>query len=200
MQCLHCGNQFSDNMPSCPNCGAPVSTPYMQGQPYGNQAFGQQAQPYGNQTFGQQAQPYGNQVYGQQAQPYGYGAPMSKKEFSKHPNIKKCSGNIKGSAIALYVCAGITMAAGLFMDNYLSILDVMIIVGLALGIHLAQSRACSIILCAYSIFNVIIMIASTGKPGGWLIVIAAVDAIIYTFRFQKAWKEYQQTGIVPMVK
>lgn len=132
----------------------------------------------------------------------GYGVPqnLTKKEFLHHPNLKKCSGNIKASAIILYVCAAFSLAVGFFMSNYAVLVDVLIIVGLALGIQLAQSRVCAILICIYAAFNVIYMTISSGHASGYLILIVAIDAIIATFQFQKAWKNYQKTGVLPPAK
>lgn len=184
MQCLHCQTQFPDNMSVCPNCGAPAGNPAPQGQPFNGQMPNQ---------------PFNGQMPNQQfnGQPYGSGPKLSKKEFLKHPNLKKVAGNIKGSAITLYVCAAISLVVALIGNNLSSLLDVFIILGLALGIQLAQSRACAIIVCVYSVFNIVIMFISSGTFGGWLILLAAIYAIIATSKFQKAWKEYQQTGILP---
>lgn len=127
----------------------------------------------------------------------GYQQPLSKKQFLKHANLKKCRTNINSSAIILYICAGITLAISILGGVYSSIIDILILVGLGLGIQLAQSRVCAIIACVYAAFNVLYMLVSTGAPGGYLILIAAIYAIIATFGFQKSWKEYQQTGILP---
>ena len=78
--------------------------------------------------------------------------------------------------------------------NIAGLVDVMIVVGLGLGIHLAKSRACAVIITAYSIFNFIYMILLAGMPGGWLIIVCGVYSIIYTFKYQNAWNKYQQTG------
>lgn len=132
-----------------------------------------------------------------QGQPYGYARPLSKKEFLKHPNLTKCYKNIKESAIILYVCAVLSLAIGFFTGNYSVIIDVILIIGLALGIHLAQSRACAVCICVYSVINVIVTTIENGRLGGYLILIAAIYAIKATFQFQKAWKNYQQTGQIP---
>ncbi len=186
MQCSNCGTQYPDDASNCPNCGAPAVVPFQQGQ-----AFAQ------NQTY-QQGQAFAqNQTY-QQGQSFAQ-APLSKKEFLHHPNLKKCASNIKVSAIILYVCAAISSIA-LIGGNLSSLIDIALIAGLALGIHLAQSRVCAILICIYSVFNMVISLIAYGTPSGWLILAAAIDAIIVTFQFQKAWKEYQQTGILPAAK
>ena len=120
---------------------------------------------------------------------------MTKKDFLKQPECKKCAGNITGSAITLYICAGLTLVLNVIAGNILALLDILLIVGLALGIHLAQSRVCAILVLAYAIYNTVYMIITTGKVGGYLIIIAAVYAVMATFQFQKAWKNYQQNGM-----
>lgn len=165
MQCLQCGTQIPDGMPTCPNCGAPLNN-----QPAGG------------------------------GQPYGFSQKLTKKEFLHHPNLKKIRSNINSSAIILYVAAVLTSVLGLVDGNYFILIDIALLVGLGLGIHLAQSRVCAIIACVYSAFNVIITVVTTGSVGGWLVLVAAIYAIIATFQFQKAWKEYQQTGILPAAK
>ena len=203
MQCLHCGNQFLDGLQTCPNCGAPASN--MQAQnPYGQPNQNPYGQPYQN-PYGQPNQnPYGQPNQFNQGQFYGqpYGQKMTKKEFLKHPNLKKCKGNINASAILLYFCAGITMIATVLLTLTVAsglgtIIDVLLLVGMGLGIQLAQSRACSIVVFIYSIINFIYGVIMTGRATGWLIVVAGICAIIYTFKFQKAWKEYEQTGMIP---
>lgn len=128
------------------------------------------------------------------------GAKLSKKEFYKHPNLANYRKGIRGSAIILYVCAAITLLAGLATYNLFSIIDVVVIVGLALNIQFNQSRAAAVILCIYSLINVIVALLTTGSIGGWLIIIAAIIATIYTFCFKTLWKEYQKTGLIPAGK
>lgn len=196
MQCLHCGNQFLDGLQTCPNCGAPASN--MQAQ----NTYGQPNQnPYGQPN----QNPYGQPNQFNQGQFYGqpYGQKMTKKEFLKHPNLKKCKSNINASAILLYFCAGITLIMTVLATlmtvsgGFSTIIDVLLLVGMGLGIQLAQSRACSIIIFVYSIINFIYGVIMTGRVTGWLIIVAGICAIIYTFKFQKAWKEYEQTGMIP---
>lgn len=173
MKCVQCGTEFADGMSNCPTCGAPAAL----GQP------------------GMQGQPYGGGM--------GYASPnMTKKEFLNHPNLKKTKSGISSAAILAYICGVITFAASFLLTDagMFAIVDLIILVGLGLGIHLAQSRVCSIILLLYSIFSVVSGLIANGTPSGYLILIAAIDAVIATFRFQKAWKNYQSTGILPEPK
>lgn len=131
---------------------------------------------------------------------YGFAQPSvtapkvaTKKEFLKLPENKKIRSEINGSAIVAYVCAGVTLLAGILTGGFPYVLiDVAILVGLGLGIMLAQNRACAVILFAYALLNMIVGIAQNGTPSGYLVVIAGVLAIIYTFKAEKLWKQYQQ--------
>ena len=120
----------------------------------------------------------------------------TRQEFLKLPENRQLHSQIRTAAIICYACAGITLALGLAMDLFPFVLiDVAILVGMGLGIHLAQSRACAIILLCYSLFNLIIGFVESGKPNGVLLVLAGVMAVIYTFKAEKAWKEYRQGGV-----
>lgn len=125
---------------------------------------------------------------------------LSKKEFLKLPNMKSCKSNLTGSAVILYICGALSLTVGMLGGNPFVIVDVLIIIGMGLGIQLGQSRACAIIVCVYAAFNTIVMLLNTGRISGYLILIAAIYAIMATFRFQKVWKDYQTTGILPAAR
>ena len=77
--------------------------------------------------------------------------------------------------------------------NYNVIYDAVFLIVISLLIHLLQSRVAAIILGAYAVFNVAVLFYMTGKPGGIIVLAIAVYAIIYTFKFQKAWHEYKNS-------
>lgn len=116
----------------------------------------------------------------------------TKKEFQDLPDNKKIKNQIRSSGIISYICAGITLLAGIVSGNYWMILDAVILVVLGLLIHLKQSKICAILLLAYSIISVIISLVTTGTPSGYLIIIAGIFAVISTFKLDKAWKAYQE--------
>lgn len=123
---------------------------------------------------------------------------MTKEEFYKHPVMKRTSGNIKASAIVLYVCGGMTLMVDVLLwGNFFSLINVLIVIGTALGIHLAKSRVCAAVVLSYSILNIIIAFYMNGSMGGYLLVLAGVYALFETCKFQKAWKQYLQKGTYP---
>ena len=127
-------------------------------------------------------------------------APMTKDQFYKHPNIAPVRSQISGAGILCYVVAGISLVASVLMSGFWGIFDVMfdvlLVVGLGLGIQLGRSRACAIVLTVYGVLNMIIMTISRETLSGWWILLAGIYAIIYTFKYQGAWAEYLKTGIV----
>lgn len=122
-------------------------------------------------------------------------ARMSKKEFYKHPSMKKIRGNINACSIITYLCAALTFVVNVLLtENLAGIVDVLLLFGMGLGIQLAKSRVCSVILLVYAGINTIYMVITAGRLGGYLILICGIYAVMETFKFQKAWSEYEKTG------
>lgn len=174
MICEKCGQWIEDGSKACSSCGAPVNV--------------QNAQSANGTAGGQQSADAGsfNANYAGAGQPNP--PVMTKKEFYKHPNIASLRSQIRGAGIACYIFGGLSLIFAF------SIVDALLLVGLGLGIHLGRSRACAIILTVYGAFNLIYVLLAEGTVSGWLIPLAGVYAIIYTFKYQSAWTEYQKTG------
>lgn len=173
--CPTCNQPCEDNEVFCGNCGTNLLAGSAPQAPYQSPVQGGYAP---------------NGVYA----PYN-AAPRAatKKEFLNLPENKKIKSEINGAAIICYICAGITLIAGIASGSFpLILIDVAVLLGLGLGIHLAQSRVCAIILLAYAAYSTIIVLVQTGRLTGWLVVIAAVIAVMYTFKAEKLWKQYQQ--------
>ena len=167
-QCTNCGNYSADTAAFCESCGAALPA----------DGYTQVAYPG---------------AYYQQPQ-----APLvtDKKAFLALPENAKMKREINTAAILCYVCAGITCVLMVLMaKNYFSLVDVALLLGLGLGVHLLQSRVCAVLLCVYAVGNTVLALATTGTPGGWLAIVAGVCAVIYTFKLDKAWKTYQQHGL-----
>lgn len=123
---------------------------------------------------------------------------MTKKEFSKLPAMKSCKSNINVCGILLYVFGGINIALAVGMGTVP--IDGIILILLGLGIHLGKSRVCALLCAAFSIFNVIYMLYTTGKAAGVWIVLIGIDAVIYTFKYHSAWNKYKKEGTLPVEK
>lgn len=128
-------------------------------------------------------------------QPYETSEPIipkaaTRKEFLHLPENKKLRKNINAAGIICYVCAGITLLATLAAGNLFGLLDVLILLGMGLGIHLKQSMACAIILTVYAAISFLLSIAA-GSAGGWLVLLAGIFGIVYIASLNKAWKAYQ---------
>ena len=111
---------------------------------------------------------------------------MTRLEYLKSPEMALIRKNINSCAIMGYVVAALSFGINYFMYQSLSgIFDAILIVVCSLLIQLLQSRVAAIVLM------VILVLVQTGRLGGWWIAVVGVYAIIYTFKFQKAWKAYK---------
>lgn len=176
MICQSCGSENVEGAKFCGRCGAAMQQVQYANTPYVNYSPGGMPM---NQGM------------------YSAGPVMNKKQFSKHPYLNNITKGIRSAAILMYATAAITFAVTVVLGgNVFAIIDVILIVGLGMGIQLAQSRACAVVTGIYSMINLIMTIVLLGKPGGWFVVVSGIFAIVYTFKFQRMWEEYQRTGIV----
>ena len=111
---------------------------------------------------------------------------MDKKEYFKNHAPESFYKTIKVCAIISYVLVGINVLS--LIINPWGILDVALMLGLTLGVHLKKVKGCAIALLVYSIFNFVVGLVAAGTPAGtgWLVI-----SIIYLVQFSKAEKEYK---------
>lgn len=127
---------------------------------------------------------------------YRFGYPgetfMTRSEFLKTKEMKKVRANINACACLGYALAiGSVIVNVIQSGNYVVIFDALFIIAMSLLIHLLQSRVAAILLGVYSVINVGVMYYMNGKPGGIIVLAVAIYAMIYTFKFQKAWHEFK---------
>lgn len=183
MICKSCGRANEQGARFCKSCGAPLEEGADVQQ---NNKAGYQQNNMGYQQY-QTYDMSGNMNYGTTR--------MTKEEFNQCANIKPITKNITVAAIMTYVVGVISLITNVILGgNIFGLLDVIIVIGLGVGIHMAKSRACAVVLLVYSVFNMIYMLLLAGMPGGWLILVCGIYATIYTFKYQNAWQRYQQTG------
>ena len=125
---------------------------------------------------------------------------MTRNQFLKTEEMKPIKKQIISCAVICYVLAVISIAANYFLNGELNLLDPIILVVFGLLIQLLQSRVAAILLTVYAVCNVVYMTISMGQPAGWWVLIVAVYALIYTFKFQKAWKEYKKSPEAQIVE
>ena len=118
---------------------------------------------------------------------------ISKTQFCRNYAPDKIRKNIRGSAILRYFSAAITGVVAVLMNPFM-LIDAVIVLALGLAIHLKQSRVCAVLLLAYGVINCLIMLVGTGRLSGWLIILAGVFAVIYTFQLEKEYRAFQESG------
>lgn len=180
MICQSCGRANEQGAKFCKSCGAPLESNVNVQQ---------------SNTVQYQQNNVGYQQYDMSGNMNTGTTRMTKEEFNQCANIKSIIKNITVAAIITYVVGFITLITNVIIGgNIFGLLDVIIVIGLGVGIHIAKSRACSIALLVYSFVNMIYMIILAGMPGGWLIIVCGIYATIYTFKYQNTWERYKQTG------
>lgn len=156
----------------CPTCGAEIQP----GQQFCTACGARQ----------QADQAWGNPYVGAAA---AENRSISKAEFCRSYAPDQIRRNIISSAILCYVSAAVTAVLAIMYDPFMFV-DVVIVLALGLLIHLKQSRVCAVLLLAYSLFNCVVMLQSTGRLGGWLIILAGAFAVFYTFQLEKAYRDF----------
>ena len=115
---------------------------------------------------------------------------ISKKEYYEQYANQRDKRNIRWAAILAYVCAAISLALGILLKNYSILIDVVLIVGLALGVQIAKSRVCAVLLLVYSSINTLFSLISTGQVAGWWLIVVGIWAVVGTFNFHKDYQKY----------
>ena len=137
--------------------------------------------------YGQPGQGFGPAGFGRSVVPPG----LTRMQFLDLPNEIKIKKNIRGSAILSFVCAAITFIFLLITQSYWSLLDVAILVACGVFILKRASKIASIVLLVYGTLIFFYTLLTMNTPGGWLIVLSGVYAVIYTWKLDKEYKEYK---------
>ena len=104
---------------------------------------------------------------------------MTRWQFFKSDEARGMRTNLIASSGCCFALAVFSLVANVIKaQEPLSLIDVGFMVIIGLLILFLHSRAAAVILAIYA-----------GEYGSFIVVIVAVYALIYTFRFQKAWKE-----------
>ena len=120
---------------------------------------------------------------------------MTRSEFLKTKEMKKIRANIFACAALGYAIAvGSVIVNVIQSRNFSVILDAVFLIAMSLLIHLLQSRVAAILIGVYSVINIGVMYYMNGKPGGIIVLAVAIYAIIYTFKFQKAWNDHKNSN------
>ena len=119
---------------------------------------------------------------------------ITKRTFFAEYANRRDKRNIRGAAIGAYLCAALSLGVGVLMQNYFIIVDVVLIVGLALGIQLAQSRVCAVLLLVYACINTILGLIGTGQLSGWLLILVGIWAVSGTINLHKDYQSFLRNG------
>ena len=117
---------------------------------------------------------------------------MTRREFLKTDKMKKLRGNITACAALGYAVAIVSVIINVVMSHeYAVIFDALFIVAMSLLVHLLQSRVAAILITIYAVIDVAVLYIMTGRPGGLIVLVIGIYAVICTFKFHKAWNDHK---------
>lgn len=115
---------------------------------------------------------------------------MTRREFLKSKEMNKLRGNITACAALGYAVAVASAIINVVMSReYVVIFDALFIIAMSLLVHLLQSRVAAILITIYAVIDVAVLYIMTGKPGGLIVLVIGIYAVICTFKFHKAWND-----------
>lgn len=115
-------------------------------------------------------------------------AGITKKEYIKNYAGDHFRRQLRNTAIVGYICAGLNLIVALTLNAY-ALIDVAIILGLTLGMHLGKSKGCAVCMLIYGIYAVVSSLIFNGSFGGWLLLVLGIMAVQV---FDKAEKRFKQ--------
>lgn len=176
--CSNCGTKMMEGALFCSECGQKIGN--VSQQPNRCESYSQPIEP--NNAF------YSPEPVVAQAPA---DVKVTRKEFIEkyaQPHIGK---EIRNIAILCYICAAITFIVSCIV-NPIGIIDAFILTGFALGMHLAKSRVCAILILILSIVEMVLSLLVGSFPIWWLI--AGVSAVVTFEKIEKQYKSFLSGG------
>lgn len=121
-----------------------------------------------------------------QTKPIPAGVTVTKGEFRRNYSSDKFKKDIRIVAIIGYVLVGINALSALAFPGVW--LDVAVLLGLTLGMHLRKSKGCAIAILAYTGVGCILSLISGNGLSGWLWIFLSIMAIVYIEKVDKQYK------------
>ena len=117
---------------------------------------------------------------------------MTRREFLKSDEMRKIRGNINACAALGYAVAIASLFINVIMSHeYAVLFDFVFVIAMSLLIQFLQSRVAAILLTVYAVIDVAVLFIMTGKPGGVIVLVIAVYALVCTFKFNKTWADHK---------
>lgn len=159
MYCANCGTVMPQGSVYCPNCG--------HANVHAN-AVPNYANTYGSAPTYANPAPVYNPYNPNPAQQFNM--PPMGEMVSKSDYLKKYSSNdfrkgIKTAAIIGYVLCGIVALT--ILVTPLAIIDLVVYLGLTLGVHLAKNKICAFGILGYGVLGCILGLILSGSFTGW---------------------------------
>lgn len=84
-----------------------------------------------------------------------------------------------------------------FLIRFDRIIAALLLVGLGIWLQLGKSRVSAMLTLVYGSYSMIVGSISSGRLQGWWVPVIGGFAVYYTIKFNKLWKQYQKSGVLP---
>ncbi len=119
---------------------------------------------------------------------------LTKNEFFAKYASETEKRNIKTACVLTYLSVAIMLFIAFEMHSLYIALSSLPLLALGLGVHIAKSRVCSVLLLIYSCVDTVLLSIHMQRPWGWWVIIAGVLAVISTFLFDKKYRAFVEEG------
>lgn len=168
--CSACGAKLKNGAEFCTNCGAPIENGKFFNEPLREDQIGSST--FGN-TVNTRVSPIRQHI--------------GRKEYINEYAPQSLKNDVRNVAIGCYVLVGLSAVLSIVI-NPVGIIESLLLLGLALGMHLGKSKVCAVLIFALSIAEVLIGII-VGVSVGYLWPIVGIFALV---TFNKIDKQYLQ--------
>lgn len=113
-------------------------------------------------------------------------------EYYKSYVDEKMKKDLTILCVIMYLGVGANVVSGIMlMGNVWGVIDGVLLLGLTLGIHLAKSRVCAIIILCYGVINFIMGIIFDGQIVGWLWIVYGIIALVHLNNMHKEYRKFK---------
>lgn len=171
MFCPKCGKELENGAAFCGYCGASIPAQPQHGS-------------YRQQSGSYVQQPFSKTVSAASVNRQS----VSKKEYIENYAPYALRKNIKNIAIVCYGLAAISAVSSIALTgSFMALIDVVVFVGITLGMHLGKSKICAILLLIFSIGECVLTTIMLGMFSGWWWIVLGILAVS---TFVKLDKQY----------
>ena len=124
------------------------------------------------------------------------GVMVTKAEYRKEYAPAQLYKSIRGMCIALYIFLGLSAVLS-FLVNPFALVEIAVVIGLTLGVHLVKSKGCVIAILVYSCISCVVGIVTSGTPSALLWIALSISMLMSINKVDKHYNEVMARRSIP---